>query len=68
MILVHSKNDKAMRIHFEQLVSMYGGKLLIPGFIEDKIFLRARVFFFFTGRAGHAVCTNEGVCRQKPML
>ena len=37
MVLVHSKTGKAMRIHFERLVSWYGQQL-IPVCIEDNIF------------------------------
>ena len=38
MILVHSKIGKAMRGHFERLVSWYGRHELIPVYIEDDIF------------------------------
>ena len=38
MVHVHSKTGKAMRIHFERLVSWYGRPQLIPVCIEDNIF------------------------------
>ena len=38
MILVHNKMGKAMRGHFERLMSWYGRHELIPVYIEDDIF------------------------------
>ena len=38
MVLVQSKTGKAMRIHFERMVSWYGRPQLIPVYIEDIIF------------------------------
>ena len=38
MVLVHSKTGKAIRIHFERLVSWYGRPQLILVYIEDNIF------------------------------